>query len=226
LRHWAILGRFINPFGRHGRSIAAEITVAIGVLAIVMVAVPPRTWTDRLLRYDLGIVLVDAREPEPVVLRWDELTSVTLKIVSGYEGPYLSSCALRDRMGNTVTVTYQNWRENACEAIARIGQDLLAPRLAPGLLQQYEAGEPLTFGHLIIDRSGIGSPSPASGKPWNLRWQEMREVRFATHGHRVTVLRKTGLPKEISLDGAPNDFLARFVITHAARRVGVPVSVE
>jgi hypothetical protein len=209
-----------------GRGIAVAITLAIAALAIAMAAVPPRTRTDRLYGYQLGIALVDAQQPEPVVLRWVELTSVTLKFASGYEGPYLSSCALRDRAGNTVTVT-RSWRANACAEIARFGQDALAPRLVPRLLQRYELGEPLTFGHLIIDQSGIGSPSPASGKAWTIRWQEMREVTFALHGHRVTVKRTTGIPKEIALDGAPNDFLARFVIEHAARRAGVPViSVE
>jgi hypothetical protein len=34
----------------------------------------------------------------------------------------------------------------------------------------------------------------------------------------------TKTPWETALDAAPNDFLARLVITHAARRAGVLVS--
>jgi hypothetical protein len=137
---WAPLSYTSGP----GRGIAVTIVLAIALIAILMAAVPPRMWTDRLYGYQLGIVLVDPQQPEPVVLRWDELTSVTLKFGSGYEGPYLSSCALRDRAGNTVTVTH-SWRESACENLARLGQDLLAPRLVPGLLQR-QAGVPVSVG--------------------------------------------------------------------------------
>jgi hypothetical protein len=154
-----------------------------------------------------------------VVLRWAELASVTLEIRSGYEGPYLASCALRDQAGATISVT-NNWRN--CDDIARLAQDQLGARLAPELIRRYEAGEPVTFGHLTIDQPGLSS---ASGLPWRMPWHEMREVNFTMHGHRVSIRRTTTRAHwETALKGAPNDFLARYVITHAARRAGAAVT--
>jgi len=221
------------------RPVSEVIAVALMVLGIAMVAIPPTMWLHRLHRYDLGVAFVDPKKPEPVVLRWAELASVAVEIGSGYEGPYMSACELHDQAGTTIRLT-NNWRKNACEDAARLAQDHLARRLMPGLIHRYEAGEPVTVGHLTIDQWGISSTGTSSvndlaaskrgtharsGLPWRMPWQEMREVTFAVFGQRVTIKRTTTkTPWETALDGAPNDFLARFVIAHAARRAGVVVT--
>jgi hypothetical protein len=212
---WAPIAYTSGPW----RPACEVIAVALMILAIAMASVPPRMWLHRLHRYDLGIAFVDPKHPEPVVLRWAELASVTLEIGSGYEGPYLESCVLRDQAGTTIRLT-NNWRN--CDDVASLAQDQLAHRLMPGLIRRYEAGEPVTFGHLTIDQSGISS---AKGLPRRMPWQEMLEVTFTMHGHRVSIRRTTTRASwETALDGAPNDFLARFVIAHAARRAGAVVT--
>jgi hypothetical protein len=212
---WAPIAYTSGPW----RPTSEVIAVALMVFAIAMASVPPTRWLHRLHRYDLGIAFVDPKKPEPVVLRWAELASVTLEIGSGYEGPYLESCVLRDQAGTTITLT-NNWRN--CDDAASLAQDQLARRLMPGLIQRYEAGEAVAFGHLTIDRSGIRS---TSGLPWRMPWQEMLEVTFTTYGHRLAIKRRTTkTPWETALDGGPNDFLARLLIAHAARRAGVVVA--
>jgi hypothetical protein len=217
------------------RPASEAIAVALMILAIAMASIPPTSWLHRLHRYDLGVVFIDPKYPEPVVLRWAELASVTVEVKSGYEGPYLAACELHDQAGTTIRLT-NNWRKNACQDAARLAEDQLARRLMPALIARYEAGEPVTVGHLTIDQWGISSAGSAtavtlsggtmmSRLEWRMPWQEMLEVKFTTYGTHVVIKRTTTkTPLETAVDGLPNDFLARLVITHAARRAGIVVA--
>jgi hypothetical protein len=50
------------------------------VLAVLLIA-GSRTWQERLFRYEGGIAQFASREPEPAVLRWADLASLSLIIV-------------------------------------------------------------------------------------------------------------------------------------------------
>jgi hypothetical protein len=102
---------------------------------------------------------------------------------------------------------------------------VLSARLVPTLIARYDAGEPVTFGHIIVDRTGISCPSGAPKAPWSAFWRDTRSVGMEMHGHRMTIRPHSGRVRSVSLDGAPNDFLIVSVIAHAARLAGVDVSV-
>jgi hypothetical protein len=127
-------GGFISPFGFTGlgRVVAACVVVDLLVLGVAMVALPPRTRQDRLFRYDGGVILMAEREPEPRVLRWADLVSVTRKMGYGYEGSYLKECELRDRTGRVLVMR---------DALSP-GIELVAAR-ADGVMARREYGEPL-----------------------------------------------------------------------------------
>ena len=80
------------------------------------------------------------------------------------------SCVLRDSAGRTITVA--SAYRLACEDITPAAAQTLASRLAPTLIARYDAGEPVTFGHLIVDRAGLSCPGLA--KPWNAYWRDTR----------------------------------------------------
>jgi hypothetical protein len=49
----------------------------------------------------------------------------------------------------------------------------------------------------------------------------MNIIETASYGQRVTVTQGTRRKRRIKLDDAPNSFLARYLIAHAAARAGV-----
>ena len=125
------------------------------------------------------------------------------------------SCVLRDTAGQTITV--ESGYGTACDDIGATAEQVLSLRLVPTLIARHDAGEPVTFGHIVVDRTGIGCPGDGSAKPWNAYWRDTRSVEMLMHAHRLTITPHSGRPRSVSLDGAPNDFLAGYVIGHAAR---------
>lgn len=73
--------------------------------------------------------MLDARSPEPLVLRWAHLDTMRITIASGYDNDYVSACELRDQAGNTVTVSHR--LGDAIKAVADEAERVLAPRLGP-----------------------------------------------------------------------------------------------
>ncbi len=185
----------------------------------MLLAAPGRSWKELLFTYTDGIAQFTGGEPEPTVLRWADLATISLNIVSGYEGDSLSSCVLRDRAGASVTV--ETRYGEACDKVVRIADRLLAPRLARTLIARYDAGEPVTFGRLSVDQAGISSPGGGSDKPWSAAWRDTRTIEISFWAHRLTITPRTRAPRNVKLDSAPNDLLARYVIAHAAARAGV-----
>ena len=90
------------------KQVTAGICAPLAVAGAVMMAIPPRRWRDRLYCYEHGIAQYTDPQPEPDMLRWADLTWMTLRIGSGYEGDYISAC------GRATTPTARwCWRRTA-----------------------------------------------------------------------------------------------------------------
>ena len=149
------------------------------------------------------------------MLRWADLASLSLNVVTSYESHSLMSCVLRDSAGRTITVE-SGWGL-ACEDITPVAAQVLASRLAPTLIARYDAGE-----RSLSAMSSLTGPDelPGSAKPWNAYWRDTRSIEMLMHAHRLTITPQSGRARPVSLDGAPNDFLAGYVIAHAAGQAG------
>ena len=210
--------------GGQYRLITAALYGGLLLAAILTFAIPPSEWEDRLFQFDLGLVLVNPQLPEPVVVRWDDLASVSLTLKSGYDEDYVSSCELRDRSGRSMTLPHTF--TGAHTTVTAAAEDLLARQLLPGLIARYDAGESVSFQGLIVARSGLDITGAGPGTPRRLAWPEISRVESRLHGHRLTLQGSSRSAARVKLAGAPNDFLAQHVIVHAARQAGVPVTVE
>jgi hypothetical protein len=219
-----VFGAFLPflPYPAPGRAIAAFSYLGLLALAALLLSAPGRSWKERLFLYTGGIAQFTQRQSEPAVVHWADLATMSLKVVSGYEGDSISSCILRDRAGNTLTVDSR--LGGAVDTVTAAVDQLLAYRLAPTLQARYDAGEPLTFGRISVDQSGISSPEGAAGKPWSIHWRDISQVELQMYGHRLTISYSKWRTRKVSLDGAPNDFLARYLLCHAAARAGVAVT--
>jgi hypothetical protein len=210
------------PIAPPGRPIAVFGYIGLLALGVLMLAAPGRSWKERVFLYADGIAQFTRRQAEPTVVRWADLATMSLKVSSGYEGDYIAACILRDRVGNTLTV--ENRLGDACDKVTVAVDRLLAYRLASPLQARYDAGEPVTFGRITVDQSGISSPEAATGKPWSIHWRDISEIELLMYGHRMTISYGKGRTRRVPLDGAPNDFLARYVIGYAASRTGVRIT--
>jgi hypothetical protein len=224
-----VSGLFIPPLATAGlaRAITGGVDAAVLALAILLIVLPPRSWTDRLFLFQEGIVLLDARHPEPVVLRWAHLATMSITTASGYDDDYVSECVLRDQAGNALTVSHHL---NALDEVAAEAERVLAPRLVPDLIDRLASGEPATVGPLTADRQGLSwgaAPgTPQSRLAWQASWPEIRAVEFQLQGQRATV--RVGQhahdSRSIVVDGQPNSFLIRYLIAHAAASAGITVT--
>jgi hypothetical protein len=221
-----IFGLEIPPILTAGlaREITSGLDAAIFALGVLFLALPPRSWTDRLFLYQAGIVLVDAREPEPKLLRWAHLDTVTITTASGYDNDYVSGCVLKDRAGNALTVT--GHLSNAIAEVAAEADRVLAPARVPGLIARFTSGQPLTIGHLTADLRGLSWSGAASGDAWQVPWSQISVIQWELEGQRAIV--KACQPSRESwsfrLDGQPNSFLIRYLIARAAATAGITVT--
>jgi hypothetical protein len=197
--------------------IAAMIVGDLTALAVALMVLPPSGIHERLYRYESGLAMVADRAAEPVVLRWADLATVSMRVVQDDDdGNYVSSCELRDRSGTTLTVAGKGFRR-AVEQVAVAAELVLAPRLMPAVIEWYDAGQPVTLGPVTIDRGGIGYAGHGRHpEEWRLSWARAGEIDIRLHGHRVAVAAETRHPRRMYLDGAPNAFLVRYLIQHAA----------
>lgn len=167
--------------------------------------------------------MLDARSPEPLVLRWAHLDTMRITIASGYDNDYVSACELRDQAGNVVTVSHR--LGDAIKGVAAEAERVLAPRLVPGLIARFNAGQPITVGRITADWQGLSSAGD-SRRTWQVPWREARLIEFELQGQRATV--KTGKhvrgERSFSVEGEPNSFVIGYLIAHAATLARVTVT--
>lgn len=211
------------PLGGPGHLVAGGVIAGLAVLAISLMSDRQAHWWDRLFLYSGGIAQFTDSRPEPAVLRWADLAQLTVEVVTGYEGDALTSCELRDSAGTTMTVPASRYGD-ACEKVIGVAGRLLAARLAGPLIARFDAGEMLTFGDLFIDSVGIRARRGAKAAAWWFAWRDTRAIDMTFFAHRLTITPRKGPPREVKLNGEPNDILAWYVIAHAAARTGVAVT--
>jgi hypothetical protein len=187
---------------------------AIGVLADVV--------ASRIGLYPDGVAQLRRTEPEPVVLRWADIETVTVELTTDEGTPLtgLEKCALRGRNGAEIT------EAKAVETVVAAVHRALAPRLVPPLIAACDRGEPVTAGAARVDDEGITLPA---GK--RLTWPEVKSV---TMGHAskdsadvitridIRVVRRNRL-HHFDPSGIPNAIFFAHVLAHAAMRNGVQV---
>jgi hypothetical protein len=203
----------------HGLLLGAAILVPLVAAAFLMVTLPPRSEWVRLFVYQGGIIQLSSRTPGRQVMRDADLATMTLQVVQGYDDDYVACCALGDHGGNKVTVTSRLVGSSGCELLAGHAERVLADRMADPLIDRIDAGLPVTFGRLTVDRAGISCG-------WTVPWRDVQLVSMRLHGHRVQVVTRREGSKQAALSAEPNAFLARYVIEYAARESGVDVSAE
>lgn len=204
----------------HHRLIAAEWVGGLLLVATLMAFIPPRMRESRLYQFEHGLARVDPRKAVPTVLRWDDLTSISMKVMQGDDGDRIVSCELRDRAGQAVSLA---GFYSAADEIARVAEKVLAPRLLPALIARYDAGAPVFIGLLTVERRGLSAPG-SSGMRWRISWPEISHIDVSKHGYRLAVTEAAGPVRMVMPEGEPNDFLARHLIEHAARQAGVDVT--
>jgi hypothetical protein len=173
---------------------------------------------DRLHLYAGGVARLSNRDPGRTVLRWADLADITLSVEAGADGDHVDSCDLRDRDGQALTIP---GRSGAADEIAPIVEQALAATLLPNLIARYEAGEAITIDRITIDQESISHPDAGQH-----RWTGLHGVGLRAHGHMV-LLRHGPNQGDLTImrqAGAPNAFLAGYLITHAAGASGIEVA--
>lgn len=202
--------------------------VCCTVIAAVLTAVLAPQWGDRLFRYRDGIAQVTVGDPQPRVLRWDDIVTVSLAFGdSDASGPYLRSCTVNDRAGTRVTAdgAYRDAPgRSGCGDLAAEAERVGAARIVPALIREYESAGSVAFGRMTVSREGITFARPGSSRPpWHVPWESLRGVRVTGPGERISVTRDDGRSRGTYIGGCPNGLYAHRVIEHAAG-TGVPIS--
>jgi hypothetical protein len=196
--------------------------LAAGVIALVIGH--RRAAVRRLCLYYGGLARLDERKPEPEVLRWADVETVTISSEHDEGDPKtgLAGCTVRGRSGTEFTVPVE-----LLAATAKAVHRNVAPRIASAMIYAYDAGQPAICGNAEVDPQGVTLPD---GK--RLAWADLDTVElqppsatargvttridFTLAGQRKrrAVLDPTDIPNAI--------FLADLV-AHAARQRGLTV---
>jgi hypothetical protein len=206
-------------FDRHHLT-AAEVVGGVLLVGAVMSFIPPRMWEHRLFRFEHGLALLDPQRKTTTVVRWDDLASLRMRISDGDED-HVTFCELGDRAGQAISLSSFG---TAVSEIAGNAEKLLIDRLLPALIARYESGAPVYFGLFTVEQRGLSAPGGPSGLRWRISWPEVSYIDIGPLGHRLTVKDAAGSVHVVRPEGEPNDFLARHLIEHAARRARVDVT--
>jgi hypothetical protein len=188
--------------------------VAMGVLHEVA--------DNRVALYSGGVAQLRREEPEPNVLRWADIETVTIELTTDEGTPEtgLASCTLRRADGTGIT------EKKNPQTIAAAAHRALGPRLAPPLIETYDRGEPVTAGDARIDQEGF-----TMGPGKRLAWSGIKSVtmRHATQDSvdvatriDIRVVRRNR-PHYFDPSGIPNAIFSAHVLARAAMRNGVQV---
>ncbi|HEY2264426.1 MAG TPA: DUF6585 family protein [Streptosporangiaceae bacterium] len=171
---------------------------------------------DQILVYAGGVIQLTSGEPGPRVVRWDDAASLSVRIVRpDGSDPYIGPSTVRDGAGSELTT-----RGPVLAAV-------LAPRVVPALLGAFDAGEPVSFGPVRIDRQGITAPAVADGSaPRLMAWTDMRRITIDARTRIGIRTVEPGRDFLIDLDGIPNGLFACHIIERGAAGADVPVGYQ
>jgi hypothetical protein len=204
--------------------------VAVGT---VLLLITKPAWRNRFLWYSGGFLVLTSGRPQPQVMRWDDLVSLTVVLRSetdeGTTTIDIGSCSVRDRAGNAVTVAAPPGQSlsNGSTTLARKAEQVLTPKLVPGFVQAFDAGKRVAFGDRAwIDREGIAyapDPNPSVDAVVTLvAWQEMARISISAR-LSIRVSTQAGQTHLVDLDGIENAIFASHLIDRAAAAAGVEV---
>jgi hypothetical protein len=176
----------------------------------------------RVAVYAGGVAQLRRGEPEPTVLRWADIETVTIELTTDEGSPQtgVAGCALRGRGGTEIA------EDKAAAPVATAAHRALAPRLVPPLLAACDRGEPVSAGDARVDGDGLTMPT---GRHWT--WPEIKSV---TMGHvpkgaaemttriDVRVAYKNRL-HHFDPSGVPNAIFFAHALARAAVQNGVQV---
>jgi hypothetical protein len=226
--------------GVHAPATARLIVLAGAVCAalvgwwLVRLGARPRA-EDRLFLYSGGLIQLVHDEPEPRVVRWAAVDTVTICFdsVSDESLTGLDACTLRDAAGSEITVRGAiRQRRSIPRELAAQADRVLTSRLLPSLIQAYESGEPVIIGQVRVERAGVtidNARTPDALTTWT-------DVSAITIGYDARS--GTGVPaKSITLDHragrryglylglseVPNGILLPHLIEYAARQHRIPL---
>jgi hypothetical protein len=206
-------------------SVADEVAVSVisagAVLLggqLIRVGLRPRA-VRRLFWYSGGLAQQDLDEPEPRVLHWDEVDSVTP--VFDYELGRVGSCQLRGGAGTEIAVSPGYARAAGLDLAAEADR-VLADRIVPALIGAYDAGQPVVAGRWRVDRAGL-TRVRGNGREVLTAWRDVRAIEYRRGGELVLAggerRRRT-----IGLSGVPNGMFVGRLIEYAAGQNGIPVA--
>lgn len=201
---------------RFGAIWAPLIGCLLVTAALLVWRFPPRR-VVRTFSYSGGLIQLTPEEPEPCVMRWDRVVSLTVRITrSDDSDDRIGSSTVCDSSGTCLTT--------GGDALARKAAQVLTPRVVPPLMRAFDAGETVRFGSTRIDRSGItGAGITDTREPVFIAWPDMRRISFDARVRFGIQLADRRKRVQFDLEDAPNGFFAHYVIEHAAGMAGVPV---
>ena len=228
---------------------AAPNPLAAVIFGVITVACSVATWllvrrgrslatVRRVFRYPGGIIQVFPDEPEPRLLRWAEVITVTLVFNDSDERfNGLSWCTLAD--GTGTTMEFGGWYpKTMVRGLAVEAERLLAPRIVPPLVATYASGEPVLIGNWRIDQAGVTESHIGDPKAVLTRWSDVQEIIVASEEHHwyvepaslITMTlfhdgrrgRRRPWPR-LSLSGVQNGIFAPHLLEHIAERNGIPL---
>ncbi|HEX4702240.1 MAG TPA: DUF6585 family protein [Pseudonocardiaceae bacterium] len=188
-----------------------------GVAGAVLLRRPQSVCVGGILWYADGFVQLTEVQPEPRVIRWQDVIwfSVRVDELDASPFPLITSCTVGDRSGNRVKLPARMGGKLLAEKADR----LVAARVVPELVRAFDAGDRVSFGRMAIDHHGITDNGAAQQRFF--AWDAIRSididarVDITVHGHRRS--------REISLNETQNAFFAWHVIEHAAASANVPI---
>jgi hypothetical protein len=207
------------------RLVSTAATLALIATGVVMIRRAPPPQVDRAIWYSGGLIQQLGSEPEPRVIRWDELASVAWRTKYESEGEdlYVASTTVRDRAGTSITLDRLYSQETPPD-LARKAIQVLTPRLVPGLMRDFDAGRRISFGGLSVDREGITNACGVQATaPLLTRWPDVQRIDIEGPGAAIRVVTGRFSSQRMDLDDCDNGPLAYHVVEHAAARHGIEV---
>lgn len=187
----------------------------------------------RIYRYRGGIIQVVSGEPEPRVLRWAAVETVTLRFYEPEnEPPILDWCQLAGA-ATTIDVGRTSGRlypEGVIRDVARDAERNLAPQIAGSLVSSYQAGEPVIVGRWRIEQAGVISNHHKPRKSRLIPWGDVGEITVTTVRRRgntnppdevILAVRHQRLPHSLPLSGVPNAMFLPHLLEYIAGQHGL-----
>jgi hypothetical protein len=210
-----------------GVEIIAGICGVLAVAGVPLILIGGRfaNVAGRQCLYSGGVARFGRDEPEPKVLRWNDVDTVTIETNKDEGKPQTSvaGCVLRGRAGIELKA-----RHSDGERMALAARRGLAPRLAAAMIYAYDRGEPVIAGSALVSQQGVTFPD---GK--NLAWARIGGVELEHPSRAARSLttridfRQAGWKwssQVLDPSGIPNGIFLADVIAHAARQHGVLVA--